>query len=154
MSPEQLGDGSADVDTRSDVYALGALLYELLAGSPPYDLEGRGIAEAARIVREEEPRGLGQLNAAWRGDIETIVRTAMSKERERRYVSAAALAADLRRFLADEPIVARTTTVADRLRRTVRRHRVATALSVGRDHCPRVPAGDHRSGPWSRGHRP
>ncbi|MGH7151094.1 MAG: serine/threonine-protein kinase, partial [Planctomycetota bacterium] len=85
MSPEQLGRSPEDLDTRSDVYGLGAVLYEVLAGRPPHDLGGTTIAEAARAVLEREPARLGSVVPALRGDVETIVAKALEKDRDRRY---------------------------------------------------------------------
>ncbi|MCP4038344.1 MAG: serine/threonine protein kinase, partial [bacterium] len=107
MSPEQAEGQSANLDTRCDVYALGAVLYELLTGQLPHDLSGRSIADAARIIRENEPTRLSQFGGALRGDVATIVGKAMEKDRDRRYATENALATDLRRYLNDEPIAAR-----------------------------------------------
>ncbi len=107
MSPEQVGGDPAELDTRSDVYALGVIAYELLVGRLPYSLERKMIHEAARIIREEEPTRLSSIDRTLRGDIETIVAKALEKEKARRYGAASALAADIRRYLSDEPIAAR-----------------------------------------------
>src|SRR5262249_49968246 len=103
MSPEQIAGDPAQIDARSDVYELGVVLYELLAGRTPHDLRSRSIAEAVRIIREEEPTRLSSIDRTLRGDVETIVAKALEKEKQRRYSSAAELAADIRRFLHDEP---------------------------------------------------
>lgn len=107
MSPEQVSGDPNDLDTRSDVYALGVIAYELLAGRMPYDLQKKVIHEAARIIKEEEPTRLSVVNRTLRGDVETIVAKALEKDKARRYQSAESLASDIRRYLNDEPIAAR-----------------------------------------------
>ena len=106
MRPEQIEGLADEVDTRSDVYSLGVMLYELLSGQRPLDLHTKTIAEAARIIRDHEPRRLGSHDRVLRGDLETITSKALEKHRERRYASAAELAQDLRRYLNNEPVLA------------------------------------------------
>lgn len=135
MSPEQLGGDNDAVDARSDVYAIGVVLYELLAGRLPHDLGGLPIAEAARRVRDDPPATLVSPLARIDRDVSTIVRRAMEKDRARRYPTAAALAEDLRRYLRSEPILARPATISYQLSKLARRHRgmtvgLAAALSV------------------------
>lgn len=132
MSPEQIADSGQQVDARSDVYALGVMLYELLLGSPPHNLRGHSLPDAARIIVDEEPSRLGYHDSMYRGDIETIVAKALEKEADRRYQSAAGLADDIRRFLADQPVVARAPSTAYQLRKFVRRNKalVAGALAT------------------------
>jgi len=124
MSPEQASGDPAAMDTRSDVYALGVILYELLAGRLPHDLSRSHVVEALRIIREDEAPSLGTLARVYRGDLETIAAKALEKDKERRYGSAAELAADLRRHLASEPIVARPASTFYQLSKFARRNRV------------------------------
>src|SRR5438477_356599 len=78
-----------------------------VAGKSPYDLRGQTLPEAARIIRNDEPSRLSSIDSRFRGDVETIVAKAMEKDKTRRYASAAALADDIRRYLSDEPLIAR-----------------------------------------------
>jgi WD40 repeat protein/predicted Ser/Thr protein kinase len=128
MSPEQVTADPAAIDHRADVYALGVILFELLAHRPPYQLEGRPLAEAARLLLEEEPPRLGSVDTELRGDIETIVAKALEKDRTRRYASAAELGADIRRHLRHEPIRARPVGSVARLARWCRRRPATAAL--------------------------
>ncbi len=132
MSPEQVESDPHDIDTRSDVYALGVVLYELLTGRVPYDLSKAAIHEAARVIREETPPRPSTLDRALRGDIETIALKALEKDRERRYRSAEALAEDIGRYLRSEPIQARRPSLAYQFNRFARRHSglVAAAAAV------------------------
>src|SRR5436305_8226815 len=107
MSPEQAGGDPARIDTRSDVYALGVIGYELLTGKLPHELKGAMIHDAVRIIREEEPTRLSVVNKGFHGDIETIIAKALAKEKDRRYQSAGEFASDIRRHLSNEPIAAR-----------------------------------------------
>ena len=129
MSPEQCAADSSDIDTRSDIYALGVVLYELLAGRLPYDVRQAAIHEAVRIVREEQPTKLSSIDRHLRGDVETIALKALEKERDRRYQSAAALEQDIDRYLAGDPISARRATAWYHLKRFACRHKAVFALS-------------------------
>jgi tetratricopeptide (TPR) repeat protein len=130
MSPEQVAAKPAGLDQRSDVYTLGVILFELLAGHRPYILDDLPLPEAARVIREQEPSRLGAVDTRFRGDIETIVAKALEKDRARRYPSAADLAADIRRHLANEPIRARPPSALYQLRKFVRRHTALVASTV------------------------
>ena len=147
MSPEQAEPGQPDIDTRSDIYSLGALLYELLTGTTPLHpkrLHGAALLELLRIVREEEPptpssrlstteelpsiaanRHLEpkKLSGLVRGDLDWIVMKCLEKNRTRRYETANGLARDLERYLHDEPVEARSPSASYRLRKFTRRHK-------------------------------
>jgi serine/threonine protein kinase len=126
MSPEQAVGDPLEVDTRSDVYTLGVILYELLAGRLPYALS-RKPHEAARTIREEDPTPLSSISRVYRGDIETIVAKALEKDKARRHASASGLAADIQRYLKDEPIAARPPSASYQLRKFARRNKALVA---------------------------
>lgn len=128
MSPEQL-DGHPDaVDTRADVYALGVLMYQLLADRTPIDVSSGSLASVVDAIRHQTPPLLGTVDRRFRGDLETIAARATDKDRERRYPTAEALATDLARHLAGEPIDARRDSALYVLGRQLRRYRVPVAL--------------------------
>jgi len=127
MSPEQAAGDTASVDTRTDIYSLGAVLYELLSNRLPIDVDGRLVHEAVLSIRDSVPPSLVTVSPECGIDISTIVGKALAKERERRYITVSEFAADLRRYLADEPVLARRPSLAYELRKFTRRHRALVA---------------------------
>ncbi len=131
MSPEQVCGDPRELDTRSDVYSLGVVSYELLADRAPYDLSRTAIPEAIGIIRDVDPPPLGSVHRACRGDVETIVLKALEKDRNRRYASAGELAADLQRYLTNQTILARPASTIYHLRKLAARHKgVAASVAL------------------------
>ncbi len=128
MSPEQIEGDPRELDVRADVYSLGVVLYELLVGRLPLDVDSDTFARGARRVIDEEPPPPSLHDAACRGDLDTIAATALAKEKSRRYGSVSEFAADVRRYLRDEPIAARPASLGYQLAKFARRHR---GLMVG-----------------------
>jgi hypothetical protein len=130
MSPEQCDGESAAIDTRTDIYSLGVVLYELLTGTAPYGESGTTIYKAIRAIKETPPRRPSELNRRLRGDLDAILLKALEKDPARRYGSAADLAQDLRRHLAGEPIEARPPTFVTKAVRWALRHPFALTAVV------------------------
>jgi tetratricopeptide (TPR) repeat protein len=128
MSPEQVMADTLELDKRSDVYALGVVLYELLAGRLPYTFDNN--LQAVQTILEEDPTRLSSISRDYRGDIETIAGKALEKDKTRRYASAAALADDIRRHLDDEPIAARPASTSYQLQKFARRHRALVGAVI------------------------
>ncbi|HTZ58044.1 MAG TPA: tetratricopeptide repeat protein, partial [Acidobacteriaceae bacterium] len=151
MSPEQAGSGGEDIDTRSDVYSLGVVLYELLVGALPLDLKKLATDEALRRLRDQDaPRpstrlrllagdstvaaqnrsaDLPTLTRQLKGDPDAIALKAVERDRQRRYASPSELAADIERYLRNEPVSAHVPSRAYRARKYIRRHRVGVGLA-------------------------
>ena len=124
-SPEHVRGHPGEIDVRSDVYALGVILYEMLTGCFPYPVDG-GVLEVIRSVAEREPSRAGVDD-----ELETIVRTCLSKEKDRRYQSAGALAHDIERYLAGEPIDAKRDSTWYVLRKAIARNKLPSAAVAG-----------------------
>ncbi len=133
MSPEQCDADPHEIDTRSDVYSLGVVLYELLCGRLPYDLTRSTVFQAAQTIRGQPPAPPSTINRKLRGDVGTIALKALEKDRENRYGSAADLAQDIRRHLKGEPIEARPPGVWMKVYRWVGRRPIlaSTTASLG-----------------------
>jgi predicted Ser/Thr protein kinase len=130
MSPEQASGDPDGVDTRSDVYSLGVVLFELLTGELPLDLAGQNFAAAVATITGGTPRRLSQFERAYKGDLDTIAAKALDRDRRRRYASAAELALDITRYLRHEPIVARPASTTYHLRKFVARNKALVAVAL------------------------
>ncbi|MFM7035055.1 MAG: protein kinase domain-containing protein [Planctomycetia bacterium] len=131
MSPEQFDADPDELDVRSDVYSLGLVLYELLAGRKPYELHRKPLLEAARLVREATPLPLSTIGRNLGRDASVIAGKCLEKDRGCRYSSASELGSDIGRLLAGDPIVAAPPSFVDSMRRFARRHVAAAAALTG-----------------------
>ena len=129
MSPEQIEARGDELDVRTDVYSLGVVAYELLTGRLPHDTAERSLASSARAIVEETPERPSRIQSELKGDIETVVLTAMSKDRGRRYQSMSEFASDLRRLLESQPIAARPASAMYQLRWLARRNRALVSVA-------------------------
>ena len=129
MSPEQCEADPDIIDTRSDVYSLGVMLYELLSGKSPYDLGSMAIYDAAKVVREQPATRLSVVSPVFRGDLETIVSKAMAKDPDYRYQSCIELKQDLERYGRGEPISARPLSLSYQMSLLIRRNKPAVVAA-------------------------
>jgi eukaryotic-like serine/threonine-protein kinase len=127
MSPEQATGDPDELDTRSDVYSLGVIAYELLGGRLPFNLNKTAILETLRVITQEAPPPLDSIDRQLKGDIAIIVDKALAKSKDERYQSALEFATDIERFLRNEPIVARPPSASYRLSKFVRRNKALVA---------------------------
>ena len=133
MSPEQARGDAEAIEVRTDVYALGVILYEMIVGSRPYDVGRASIVEAVRVICEERPEPMSR---EWSGvrrldpDVETIAGKALEKEPDRRYSSAATMGDDVGRYLESQPILARPPSAVYQIRKMISRHRLPFAFAA------------------------
>jgi WD40 repeat protein/serine/threonine protein kinase len=130
MSPEQVSGDAREIDTRSDVYALGVLLFELLTGKLPHPVGERTLPQMLIVIRDDAAPKLSSIDRAFAGDLDAIAAMALAKEKERRYASAAELDGDLRRYLDGDPVRAKQDSAMYQLRKQMHRHRYAVLAAT------------------------
>jgi len=128
MSPEQIRARKGEIDRRTDIWSLGATLYEMVVGAPPFP--GESTQEILQAILEVEPRNPRAFRPDLHADLEVVILKALEKEPKRRYASALELAQDLERFLEGEPIMARRTTIVARAARRLRKHKTIVGLAA------------------------
>lgn len=129
-SPEQCGDDPHDVDVRTDVYSLGMLMFQLMTGELPYDLKGIPLYRAPLVIRETKPKSPRSIDTSTPIEIEQILMKSLSKDRESRYESVAAFATDIRRYLCNQPILAKPPTAFHRLKLYAKRNQLKFRATI------------------------
>ncbi len=130
MSPEEARGNPDEIDVRTDVYSLGVMLYQLLTDQLPYPVTRDSLPEAIRVICEQKPRKPSSIDRSLRGDLQTIVLKSLEKERGRRYQSASAIAEDIHRYLANQPILARRSSAIYQIRKFIQRHVFVVVITI------------------------
>lgn len=131
MSPEQVDGDQSQITIRSDIHALGVILYELLAGELPFDFKNAPAVGVMQIIKSQDPKPLSVISRAFRGDLDAIAAKCLEKDKRDRYASAGDLEAEIARYLAGEPILTRPLGFVGGLARLARKHKAAAAAAMG-----------------------